>query len=37
MRRRLILTVVLLLGLSALSLADTRGKMDVKVGDEIYA
>jgi len=37
MRRRLILAVVLLLGLSVLSLADTRGKMDVKVGDEIYA
>ena len=37
MRGRLILTVFLLLGLSVFSLADTRGKMDVKVGDEIYA
>jgi len=37
MRRRLILTFFLLLGLSVLSMADTRGKINVKVGDEIYA
>ena len=37
MRGRLIFTVFLLLGLSVFSLADTKGKMDLKAGDEIYA
>jgi len=37
MSRRLILTIILLLSLSGLSFAETKGKIDVKVGDEIYA
>ena len=36
MRRRLLLTFVLFLSLSALSSADIRGRMDAKVGDQIY-
>ncbi len=36
MRRNLSLSLVILFSLSALSLADTRGKGGVKVGDEIY-
>jgi hypothetical protein len=37
MRGEIILTVFLLLCLSVLSMADTRGKIDVKVDEEIYA
>lgn len=36
MRRKIILAIILMLGISALSLADTKGKMDLNVGDEIY-
>ena len=36
MRTKVILAVILALGLSVLCLADTKGRMDVNVGDEIY-
>ena len=36
MRRNLLLSLVILFSVSALSLADIRGKATVKVGEEIY-
>ena len=36
MRKTIILAIILMLGVSVLTLADTKGRMDVNVGDEIY-